>query len=85
MTETPRATYREFRQHLADYLKRAQNGEEIILTKRGVEVARLVPPRPAGRRPLGLMQGEIWIAPDFDEMPTEIIAAMSGGEEDDPL
>ncbi|HEY0524832.1 MAG TPA: type II toxin-antitoxin system prevent-host-death family antitoxin [Stellaceae bacterium] len=76
------ASYRELREHLADYLRRAQAGEEIIVTNRGVEVARLGPPTPVRRR-LGLLTGEIWTAPDFDETPADIIAAMEGDDEEE--
>lgn len=32
----------EFRAHLADYLDRARGGEEIVVTDRGLPVARLL-------------------------------------------
>lgn len=33
----------QLRAQLADWLKRAQDGEEVVVTDRGVPVARLVP------------------------------------------
>jgi prevent-host-death family protein len=52
---------------LSRLLQRVALGEEIIISKAGVPVARLVPAVAAqGKRPLGLFKGEIWIAEDFD-------------------
>lgn len=75
--------FREFRKNLAGYLRQARQGEEIIVTSRGEEVARLVPPAETERkrRQLGTLQGRIWIAEDFDETPADIIALMEGDEE----
>jgi prevent-host-death family protein len=36
---------RELKNHLSEYLKRVQAGEELVVTSRGREVARLVPPQ----------------------------------------
>lgn len=41
---------REARSHLKDLIQRVSTGEEIALTRRGKEVARLVPPRPNPKR-----------------------------------
>jgi len=73
--------FREFRKNLAGYLRQARQGYEIIVTSRGEEVARLVPPAKPERRQLGTLQGRIWMAEDFDETPAEIIAAMEGNAE----
>lgn len=72
--------FREFRKNLSGYLRQARQGGEIIVTSRGEEVARLVPPAKVERkrRQLGTLQGRIWIAEDFDETPADIIAAMEG-------
>jgi prevent-host-death family protein len=37
---------RELRQNLSKYLERVKDGETLIVTERGNEVARLVPSRP---------------------------------------
>ncbi|KAF0118833.1 MAG: hypothetical protein FD149_440 [Rhodospirillaceae bacterium] len=72
----------EFRRNLAGYLHKVREGIEIIVTARGEAVARLVPPvspvsPERGRQPGGLA-GRIWMAPDFDETPVDIIAIMEG-------
>ena len=69
----------EARTHLSKLLDRVANGEEIVLGKAGTPVARLVP-YVESRRPRepGRLAGTIWIAPDFDETPEDIIAAFEG-------
>jgi prevent-host-death family protein len=74
---------REFREGLAGFLREVEHGAEIVVMARNRPVARLVPPGPAGRRPLGLMRGKIRMAPDFDETPADVIEAMEGGVEQD--
>ncbi len=43
----------------------------------------LVPPAQVERKPrqLGTMQGQIWMAEDFDETPADIVAIMRGEDE----
>ena len=43
---------RELRNHTAEVLRRAANGEHITITVNGRAVAQLVPVRPDRRRPL---------------------------------
>lgn len=43
------ATVREVQHKLAEVLARVEAGEEVIITRRGKVIARLVPPRPAKR------------------------------------
>ena len=52
--------------HLSQLVERALAGEEIVVTRRGEPTVRLTPvERPRGRDALvGLMAGEIEIAPD---------------------
>ncbi len=40
-----RASVREVRDNLRAFLERAEAGEEIVVTNRGREVARIVPPQ----------------------------------------
>jgi prevent-host-death family protein len=51
-------------------IARAEAGEEIIVRRGPTPVAKIVryeaPKKP---RKLGLLEGQIWIAPDFDEIP----------------
>lgn len=41
---------REARKRLGDLLRAAERGERVVITRRGREVARLVPVEAAGRR-----------------------------------
>jgi prevent-host-death family protein len=64
----------EAKTHFSKLLARVSQGEEIIIARNGKPLARLVPMsvKPQGR-PLGIFKGQIWMAPDFDETPQEII------------
>ncbi|MBA2276926.1 MAG: type II toxin-antitoxin system prevent-host-death family antitoxin [Chloroflexia bacterium] len=44
------ASVREVRDNLRAYLDRAEAGEEIVVMRRGKEVARIVPPRREPKR-----------------------------------
>jgi prevent-host-death family protein len=66
--------------HLSKLLQRVEAGEEIIIARDGVPVARLVPVvRPTQRRQLGIYRDRVWIADDFDApLPDEILNASEG-------
>ncbi len=53
---------------LSKLLAEVEQGEEIIIARDGVPVAKLVPiPKPGKRRlRTGDWNGQIWMAPDFD-------------------
>jgi len=66
---------------LSRLVERAAKGEEIIISKAGKPVARLmplaIPARP--RRRIGLLKGRIKIAADFDApLPQEILRQFEG-------
>jgi prevent-host-death family protein len=51
-------------------IARAEAGEEIIVRRGPTPVAKIVRyEAPKEPRKLGLLEGQIWIAPDFDEIP----------------
>ncbi len=57
----------EAKTHLSRLLERVAAGEEVLIAKAGVPVARLVPVvLPADVRPLGTEAGRVFIADDFD-------------------
>ncbi len=69
----------EAKTHLSRLVARAAAGEEIIIAKAGTPMARLVPFRAEdGPRPLGLLEGTVWIADDFDETPDWLADAFEG-------
>jgi prevent-host-death family protein len=66
------------KKHFSKLLQRVAAGEEedIVISNRGVPVARLVPVSP---RPLGLDRGRIRIADDFDApLPPDIMDGFLG-------
>jgi len=57
----------EAKTHLSQLLQKVAQGEEVIISRAGVPVARLMPVmRMEKKRPLGIARGEIWMAEDFD-------------------
>ena len=74
----------EAKTHLSKLLDRVAEGEELVLGKAGKPIARLVPYREVRQpRKPGRLAGKIWIAPDFDETPEDIIAAFEGDLDDE--
>ncbi len=48
----------KLRQHLSDYLRQVQQGEEITITHRGKTIARIIPDHPACKRDAALKRLE---------------------------
>jgi len=63
-------------------LQRVAAGEEIVISRAGVPVAKLVAiSQKHTKRKLGLYTGEIWMADDFDApLPDDIMAGFLGEE-----
>jgi len=78
-----RVGVREFRGHLSRFLRQASQGGSFLIMSHDEVLAELRPPpradRPA-RRP-GSLRGKIRMTPDFDTLPSDILAAMEGEEE----
>ena len=73
----------EAKTHLSELLKRVEGGEEIVITRSGQPIAKLVPlPKRTEPREPGGWEGKVWIAPDFDApLPDEILDAFEGRDE----
>ena len=56
----------EAKTHLSRLLEKVEEGEEVIIARAGVPVARLVPVQPPSKRELGFEHGRVFIADDFD-------------------
>lgn len=73
---------RAFRERLSGYLRQAREGESFLVTSNGEVLAEIRPPptslRPQ-RRP-GALRGRFTMAPDFDALPADVLAAMEGDE-----
>jgi prevent-host-death family protein len=73
----------EAKTNFSKLLQRVILGDEIIIAKAGVPVAKLVRyVSKKGKRPLGFLKGEIWMADDFDApLPPDILAGFLGEKE----
>jgi len=66
----------EAKAQLSALIARVEAGEEIVIGKAGKPVAKLVPfERPKQPRRPGALRGKIRIAPDFDELPDDLLEA----------
>jgi prevent-host-death family protein len=66
--------------NLSQLLDRAAQGEEIVITRNGRPVAKLVPVSPAREpRKLGALKGRIRVRKDFDApLPDDLLDAFEG-------
>jgi prevent-host-death family protein len=60
---------------LSQLVERATAGEEIVITRYGKPVARLVPATNSFASLRGVLRGQIHMADDFDELPDDIAEA----------
>jgi prevent-host-death family protein len=66
----------EAKTHLSRLLDDVAAGEEVVITRRGEEVANLVPAHRAPVRRLGVDRGRFVVPEDFDApLPDELLAA----------
>lgn len=82
-TPARRIGVREFRGNLSGYLREAQQGGTFLVMSHDQVLAEVRPPPPEERRRRrpGALRGRIWMAPDFDTLPPDVLAAMDGEEE----
>jgi len=64
----------EAKTQLSKLLEQVQAGEDVVIAKAGTPIVRLIPYAPPRRKvaPPGSMEGEGWIADDFDEPIDEL-------------
>lgn len=76
----------EAKTHLSRLLAEVEAGEEIVISRGGKPVARLLAfePRPA-KRELGFDRGRFTIPDDFNEPMADFEADFYGEHDDDPL
>jgi prevent-host-death family protein len=68
----------EAKTNLSKLVERAEDGEEIVIQRRGKPVARLVPIQDESRSLAsirGMWRGRVHMTPDFDELPDDIAEA----------
>jgi prevent-host-death family protein len=64
----------EAKTHLSRLLEDVAAGEEVVITRRGEEVATLVPVRRPTARQFGTDRGRFVVPEDFDEpLPDEVL------------
>lgn len=69
----------EAKTQLSKLGKLAWQGEEVVIARDGEPYLYLTPYRGAAKpRRLGVLNGQIWMAPDFDETPQDVIDAFEG-------
>lgn len=70
--------------HLSGLVDRAAAGEEFVIAKNGVPMAKLVPlPKVTEPRKPARALGVTRIAPDFDDPDAQIEALFAGGDPDE--
>ena len=69
---------RELRANLSRLLREARSGASFVVMARDEVLAEIGPPSEPTRAPrkLDTLKGRIWVAPDFDELPPDILDAM---------
>ncbi|HWU10124.1 MAG TPA: type II toxin-antitoxin system prevent-host-death family antitoxin [Streptomyces sp.] len=66
----------EAKTHFSRILQQVETGEEVVISRAGEPVAKVVPLHPKVRRTgRGSLRGQIHIADDFDELPDDIAEA----------
>ncbi|GAA4656899.1 type II toxin-antitoxin system prevent-host-death family antitoxin [Streptomyces chumphonensis] len=66
----------EAKTHLSRILEQVASGEEVVISKAGEPVAKVVPLRQKVRRTgRGSLRGRVHIADDFDELPDDLADA----------
>lgn len=67
----------EAKTHLSRLLEQVSRGEEIVITRRGEGVARLVAERGSGDRRFGIDAGRLEVPDDFDApLPDDFLDAL---------
>jgi prevent-host-death family protein len=69
----------EAKTHLSKLIDRAMAGEDVVISRSGRPMVRLVPvPARPDRRAPGSARGQIRMAPDFGELSDNVAAAFRG-------
>lgn len=76
-SKTHQYNIHEAKTHLSRILEEVEAGDEVILSRAGTPIAKVVSLHPKPQRTFGLLKGQVEVADDFDEYDEEI-AAMFG-------
>ncbi|HWM18178.1 MAG TPA: type II toxin-antitoxin system prevent-host-death family antitoxin [Ilumatobacteraceae bacterium] len=80
------ASVHDARSNLSELLRRVERGEEIVITRAGVPVAKLVPFAAKAPREPGRWAGRVVIADDFDRTSDDLVAlfeSSTGAQQDE--
>ena len=70
----------EAKTQLSRLLQRVAEGDEVVIARAGVPIARLVAMPRKGKRELGFAKGQGWVADDFDApLPADLQKLFEGG------
>jgi prevent-host-death family protein len=61
----------EAKARLSELVEKAASGEEIVIARDHKPMARLVPIRGHALRAPGSAKGQVWMAPDFGDIPPD--------------
>jgi prevent-host-death family protein len=72
-------TVHEAKTHLSRLLVQVEAGEDVVISRAGTPVARLVPVTSTARKPLlGALRGKIDLAGFDDPLPDDLVADFAG-------
>ena len=75
----PTVNVHQAKTQLSRLLALAEDGEEVVIARRGEPVARLVACKPKGKRRFGAMKGQIVVGDAIlDPLPEEELARWEG-------
>lgn len=63
----------EAKTHFSKLLERALAGEDVVITRSGEPLVKLVPVQRRRKPNLGFAAGTVEMTPDFDELPDEFM------------
>lgn len=70
----------EAKSNLSRLVRAVESGQEVIIERGGVPVARLTPYQPLEDRKLGIWKGQVEMSEDFDdELDPEDLSLWNGG------
>jgi prevent-host-death family protein len=73
------ASVGEAKAHFSALIKRAEAGEEVVVTRSGTPVARILPAKPTNERSFANDEGLGFVADDFDApLSAEILRQFYG-------
>jgi prevent-host-death family protein len=65
---------RQAKKRFLHLVRLVEKGAEIIITRAGIPIPRLLPIESKSIRPLGMERGKVWMADDFDApLPDDVL------------